>query len=81
MAKHLADRNIGVRAAEELFRRFPNLSEKQITQMLRVERKSLWNWKRGMTPSGYALTALCFMGCDINYILTGRRNNHEEKEA
>ena len=77
MAKHLADRQIGTRAVEELYRVFPYLPESKIAKRLGLDRKSFYEWKNGVTPSGHALSALCFEGCDIKYILTGRRNNHE----
>ena len=73
MPKHLADREIGKRAVEELYRLFPNLLDIQITQRLGMDRKSLNEWKNGTTPGGFALKRLCVEGCDIKYILTGRR--------
>lgn len=73
MAKHLADRQIGVRATEELFRLFPDLPEKVIAERVGLDRKTFWDRKCGMTPGGYALAVLCHAGCDMNYILTGRR--------
>lgn len=77
MPKHLADREIGKRAVEELYRLFPSLSEKQITRKLALDRKCLYEWKNGTTPGGFALQRLCVEGCDIKYILTGRRTQNE----
>lgn len=74
MPNHLADREIGKRAVEELYRLFPNLLEIQIMQRLGLNRKSLNEWKNGTTPGGFALQRMCFAGCDVNYILTGRRS-------
>ena len=76
MSKHLADRQIGVRAVEEIFRLFPDLPEKTIAKRLGLGRKTFWDWKCGMAPGGYALSVLCFAGCDMNYILTGRRSKN-----
>ena len=73
MPQHLADREIGVRAAEEVLRLFPNLSERAIAKRFGFNRKTIGNWKSGMTPSGYAIAVLYYAGCDIHYILTGRR--------
>lgn len=73
MAKHLADRQIGARAVEEVYRLFPNLSDAKIAKRIGLERQTLADWKYGKTPGGYSLSALCYAGCDIHYILTGRR--------
>jgi hypothetical protein len=73
VAKHKGDLEIGKRAAEELLRKFPQLTEAQISRRLGFDRKSLWFWKSGETPSGFALQRMCFEGCDVKYILTGRR--------
>lgn len=74
MAKRKGDIEIGHRAAEELFRVHPGISEKAICKSIgNMDRKSLWFWKNGATPDGFALQQLCYAGCDIEYILTGRR--------
>ena len=77
MGKHKGELGIGKRAAEELLRKFPQLTEAQICRRLGFDRKSLWFWKSGETPSGFALQRMCFEGCDIKYILTGRRSGNE----
>lgn len=81
MPKHLADREIGKRAVEELYRLFPTLSEATISKRLGLDRKSFWKWKCGTTPGGYALAVLCYAGCDIKYILTGRRTKYENSNS
>ena len=73
VAKRKGDIEIGKRAAEELRRVFPDLTEAQICKRLGFDRKNLWFWKAGETPSGFALQRMCFEGCDVKYILTGRR--------
>jgi hypothetical protein len=77
MSKHLADIEIGKRAVEELYRLFPTLSEAAISKRIGLDRKCFWEWKCGTTPGGYALSVLCYAGCDIKYILTGRRGKNE----
>lgn len=78
MAKRLADRKIGPRAVEELHRVFPNLEDNKIAQRLGLERKIISIWKSGGAPSGFALQRMCFEGCDVKYVLTGRKRNSEE---
>lgn len=73
MAKHKGELGIGERAVEELLNKFPNLTEAQICQRLGTSRKSFWDFKNGSTPGGCLLQRMCFEGCDIKYILTGRR--------
>lgn len=73
VAKHKGELGIGERAAEELLRKFPNLTEARICQRIGLKRKSLWELKHGTTPGGFLLQRMCFEGCDVLYILTGRR--------
>jgi hypothetical protein len=73
MGKRKGDLEIGKRAAQELLRIFPDLTEEQICKRIGFERKIFWFWKSGQTPSGFALQRMCFEGCDVKYILTGRR--------
>lgn len=73
VAKRKGDLEIGKRAAEELLRVFPDLSEAQIRKRIGFGKNALWLWKCGETPSGLALQRMCFEGCDVLYILTGRR--------
>lgn len=79
MPKRKGELGIGIRAVEELHRVFPNLTEACIVQNLGFERKSFWIWKNGCTPSRFALQRMCFAGCDVNYILTGRRSSADEE--
>lgn len=73
MAKHKGPIEIGGRAVEELTHKFPGLSECVICERIGINRRSMWEWKTGGTPGGYALMCMCLAGCDIKYILTGRR--------
>ena len=79
MPKHLADRQIGIRAIEELYRVFPNLLDRTIAKRLGLDRKILSAWKNGGTPSGFALQRMCWEGCDVIYILTGRRPKENDR--
>ena len=73
MSKRIGDPNFGSRATEELFRRFPDMTEKKIAERLNLNRKCFWEWKTGRVPGGYMLQKLCHAGLDIKYILTGKR--------
>ena len=79
MASHKPDVSIGIRASEELHRVFPNLTEVCILEKLGLERKSFWYWRNGRAPSGFALQGMCLAGCDVNYILTGRRKQKNDE--
>ena len=73
MPKHIGDPKIGIRATEELYRKFPQMTEKEISERIKLNRKSFWEWKTGRVPGGYMLQKLCHAGLDIKYILTGKR--------
>jgi hypothetical protein len=80
MGRRKGELEIGYRASEEIHSRFPNMSDKEICQnMIGLDRKILWYWQNGLTPSGFALQRLCYAGCDIYYILTGRRDTRDKK--
>ena len=80
MGRRKGELAIGFRAAEEVRRRFPNMKDKDICKnIIGIERKSLWEWANGETPGGFALQRLCYAGCDIYYILTGRRDMRDKK--
>lgn len=74
MSNKKADIGIGRRAVEELYRKFPMLTDAKISKVIGINRKSLWFWKQGETPSGFALQKICYAGCDVKYILTGIRS-------
>lgn len=74
MAKHKGELEIGMRAIEEMHRRFPNMSEKKICERVGLNRKTAWQWNEGRTPGGFALQKLYYAGCDVKYILTGIRS-------
>lgn len=69
--KHKTDIEIGQRAAEECGRIFP--TRKEAARELRRERKAIWTWEVGGTPSADVLARLHYAGADVIYILTGRR--------
>ena len=50
------------------------LTDAKISKVIGINRKSLWFWKQGETPSGFALQKICYAGCDVKYILTGIRS-------
>ena len=70
--KHLVDRSIGARAAEEILKRDGPIHV--IMRQLGLERKSFHTWQTGLAvPSTYALLAMYHQGYDVIYILTGKR--------
>ena len=80
MGRRKGELEIGYRAAEEVRSRFPNMNDADVCKnMIGLDRKSLWGWANGETPGGFALQRLCYAGCDIYYILTGRRDTRDKK--
>lgn len=74
MPKRKADIEIGKRAVLELQQKFPGMQEHIICSRIGLNKKTLWEWKQGTTPDGLALQKMAFAGCDVKYILTGRRD-------
>ena len=70
MAKHMTDRDIGLRAAACVRERGPIGKE---LRRLGLERKVIHPWESGNSPSVYSLQAMAFGGYDVHYILTGIR--------
>jgi hypothetical protein len=70
MAK--AELEIGKRAAQEAFRLFDRAKDAQ-KAICGNNNGLLYHWMEGVAPSAKYLQRLCFLGADIDYILTGRR--------
>lgn len=67
--KHLADREIGARAAALVRQRG---SPKEKMRLLGADRRTLYAWENGdATPGAYVLQAMARHGYDVLYILTG----------
>ena len=66
------DIRIGWRAAEEADRLFP--TRKAAAKAMGKERKLVWDWEYGNSPSALLLARLHYHGADVIYILTGRRS-------
>lgn len=63
---------IGWRAAEEADRIFP--TRKAAAKFVGGDRKLVWGWQCGFSPSALMLARLYHAGADVIYILTGRRS-------
>ena len=72
MAKRQGDVAMGYRMAEELSRLFP--TQAMAAERLGFERKSVFFWSCGTTPSALALAKLHYCGGDVIYVLTGKRS-------
>ena len=75
MSKRKSDIAIGQRAYEEVTRIFPGMMPKAIAKTFGCDRRTIYEWRDGTTPDGIYLQRLCFLGADIDWILTGRRKN------
>jgi hypothetical protein len=62
---------IGERALQEVNRRFRGASAERIGKILHIRPNFAQNWAEGHAPDTYAITALLYAGCDVEYILTG----------
>lgn len=71
MGLHKGELEIGFRADEEIRRVFSRRSKAM--RALRLSKHTVYSFKEGTTPSGYVLAKLCESGCDVEYILTGKR--------
>lgn len=69
--KHKAPVEIGYRMVEELYRLFPDKSDRYIARRVGVSPTMITAWKTGVTPNAHYLTALIHMGGDISWVLTG----------
>ena len=75
MSRRKGDTGIGKRAYAEIKRIFPGMMPKAIAKAVGCDRRSIYAWRDGETPNGIFLQRLCFLGADIDWILTGRRKN------
>lgn len=72
MAKHKGDIEIGRRAFEEVYRVFPNITKG--AEALGCKTRLLYEWNGGATPGGHFLALMHYCGCDVLYVLTGKRH-------
>jgi hypothetical protein len=75
--KTKGDIEIGKRFVEELYRLFPNYSNRKIANMLDVDRRMINEWWNGMTPGGIFFAKILYFGGDVEYILIGKRKQKE----
>ena len=73
MAKKKSIIEIGFRAYEEVCRVFGN-ANKAACQMC-IHKQVIYDWRDGVSPGSSYLALLHRFGCDVIYILTGRKNN------
>ena len=76
MSRMKKDVTIGYRAAECVRERYT--SPLQFARESDLDRKMVYRWEVGSCPTGRALQAMCEMGFDVVYILTGRRCDDEQ---
>ena len=79
MAKKKGNIQIGYRAYEEVCRIFGN-GPKAAYKMC-IRKNIIYEWKAGGVPGGHYLALLHHYGCDVIYILTGRRNNGNKEKT
>lgn len=79
MAKHKGDILIGQRMAEEVVRLFPTYNSAAIA--FGTDRKIFRYWQLGGTPSGFCLARLHYLGGDVIYVLTGKRERKYKNEC
>lgn len=72
--KRKPDPHIGRAAVEELYRLFPEQSNRKIAGTVGVRPYTLTDWLNGQSPSATILARLHHLGADVIYILTGVRN-------
>lgn len=73
MSHQKGDIEVGKRMVEELYRLFPDKTDKFIALKMARERKMVYEWKNGTTPSSLMLARLHYLGGDVRYVLTGKR--------
>ena len=73
MAKKKANIEIGQRAYEEICDVFGSINI--AAYHMGISRRLIYDWRNGYTPGGHYLALLHHFGCDVIYILTGRKNN------
>lgn len=72
MAKHKGDIEIGRRANEEVYRVFGNY--RKAARLIGCDYRLINSWMHGNTPGGHFLARMHYLGCDVLYILTGKRH-------
>lgn len=75
--KRKPDICIGQRCVEELYRLFPNESDRRICRIIGCNKNSIEAWRNGAAPSSMFLAAILNHGGDLEYILTGRRTTQQ----
>lgn len=73
--KRKTDVAVGERAYIAVREMFPGKSLVEIAQIIGCRKQTLYIWKTGVAPDGIHLQRLCFLGADIDWILTGRRKD------
>ena len=68
--KRKADILIGQRFVDELYRLFPEYSDRKIAKILGCGKSIILEWKDVRTPNGMFLASAMELGCDIEYVLT-----------
>lgn len=77
--RHTIDREIGLRACEEMSKRAGPMGKTKEARRLGIDRKNIYGWaSMDCVPSVYCLQALAEGGYDVTYILTGRRTTTDE---
>ena len=71
MSKVQGDIRIGQRAAKEVRKRY---NPRIFAKVAGLSNDLIYRWEAGVSPSAYALQAMCELKFDITYILTGRRS-------
>lgn len=69
--KHKSPIEIGYRMVDELYRLYPDKSDRYLARVLGCSPTMITAWKNGVTPSANYLSALFYMGGDVIWILTG----------
>lgn len=72
--KRKADIAIGQRFVEELYRMFPEHSDRKIAVRMGCSRSTIQEWRVGKSPGALYLRRFLELGGDVDYVLTGRRN-------
>ena len=81
MSKCKAELEVGMRAVEECYRKFQNLSDAKICERIGLNATNFYAWKQGQTPGGFSLQRMCYAGLDVKYILTGKKERKNGKKS
>ena len=76
--KRKSDIRIGQRYVVAARQLFPDISDKKIAKIIGCSPGMLYEWQEGKAPSGIYMQRLCYLGADINWILTGRSKQNED---